>query len=70
MIHNGALAASRVLQMAQEGTVTCIDGTVLPVHCVSVCVHGDNEAALESVRLIRRTLEQNGVALRPMRELI
>ena len=70
VIHDGALAASRVLQMAQEGTVTCIDGTVLPVHCVSVCVHGDNEAALESARLIRRTLEQNGVALRPMGELI
>ena len=70
VIHDGALAASRVLQMAQEGTVTCIDGTVLPMRCVSVCVHGDNEAALESVRLIRRTLEQNGVALRPMRELI
>lgn len=70
VIHDGALAASRVLQMAQEGTVTCIDGTVLPMWCVSVCVHGDNEAALESVRLIRRTLEQNGMALRPMRELI
>ena len=70
VIHDGALAASRGLQMAQEGTVTCIDGTVLPMRCVSVCVHGDNEAALESVRLIRRTLEQNGVALRPMRELI
>lgn len=70
VIHDGALAASRVLQMAQEGTVICIDGTVLPMRCVSVCVHGDNEAALESVRLIRRTLEQNSVALRPMRELI
>lgn len=70
VIHDPRLAAARVLQMAQQGTVTCADGTLRPVHCVSVCVHGDNEAALESVRVIRAALEQNGIALRPLKELV
>ena len=70
VIHDPALACKRVLQMAQEGTVECIDGTILPMRCVSVCVHGDNESALETVRLIHSTLRQNGIALRPMKELI
>lgn len=55
-----------MLQMAREGTVTCIDGTVLNMRCASVCVHGDNEAALASVKKIRAALEQEGVILRPM----
>ncbi len=66
VIHDADLACQRVLQMAREGTVTCIDGTVLNMRCASVCVHGDNEAALASVKQIREALEREGVALQPM----
>lgn len=66
VIHDPDEACRRVLQMAREGTVTCIDGTVLNMRCASVCVHGDNEAALASVKKIRAALEQEGVILRPM----
>ena len=70
VIHDPELACRRVLQMAHEGTVTCIDGSVLHMHCVSVCVHGDNEAALASVKMIRQALEQEGVQLSAMKELM
>lgn len=66
VIHDADLACRRVLQMAREGTVTCIDGTVLQMRCASVCVHGDNEAALASVKRIREALEREGVVLQPM----
>ena len=66
VIHDPDEACRRVLQMAREGTVTCIDGTVLNMRCASVCVHGDNEAALASVKKIRAALESEGVILRPM----
>lgn len=66
VIHDPDEACRRVLQMAREGTVTCIDGTVLNMRCASVCVHGDNEAALAAVKKIRAALEQEGVILRPM----
>lgn len=70
VIHDPELACKRVLQMAEKGTVTCIDGSELQMKCVSVCVHGDNEAALETVRKIRETLAQNQITFRPMKELL
>lgn len=70
VIRDPALACRRVLQMAQEGTVECMDGTILSMRCASICVHGDNEPALETVRMIRSTLEANGISLRPMKELL
>ena len=70
VIHDPELACQRVLKMAREGVVTCIDGTSLQMRCASVCVHGDNEAALASVKMIRRALEDEGVLLTPMKELI
>ena len=58
------------LSDSREGVVTCIDGTALQMRCASVCVHGDNEAALASVKMIRQALEDEGVLLTPMKELI
>ena len=70
VIHDADEACRRVLQMAREGTVTCIDGSKLSMRCVSVCVHGDNAEALATVRKIRSALEAEGVLLQPMKELI
>ena len=70
VIHDADEACRRVLQMAREGTVTCIDGTELAMRCVSVCVHGDNAEALATVRKICSALEAEGVGLCPMKELI
>lgn len=70
VIHDADIACQRVLQMAQKGTVICVDGSELPMKCVSVCVHGDNAAALETVRRIRETLKRHDITLRPMKELI
>lgn len=70
VIHDADEACRRVLQMAREGTVTCVDGTELAMRCVSVCVHGDNAEALATVKKIRSALEGDGVLLQPMKELI
>jgi UPF0271 protein len=70
VIHDADEARRRVLQMAREGTVTCLDGTELTMRCVSVCVHGDNAEALATVKKIRGALEDDGVLLRAMKELI
>ncbi len=70
VIHDPEEACCRVLQMATEGTVTCIDGTVLPMRCASVCVHGDNAEALATVQMIRQALTERGVLLRPMKEIV
>ena len=61
VIHDADEAVARVLQMAKEGTVTTITGNTLTLGCASVCVHGDNEAAVELVKSINAALAANGV---------
>lgn len=64
VIKDHDLAAQRVRQLATEGKVTCIDGSEIGLHADTICVHGDNPAALELVRKIRTTLAAAGVHIR------
>ena len=70
VITDPTLCCARVLRMAKEGVVACADGSLLPMSCASVCVHGDNAHAVEVARAIRLTLEEAGVALRPIRDIL
>ncbi len=67
VIEDESLAAQRVVQMAKQGTVKCIDGSVIPISCGSVCVHGDNAHAVKLAQTIRETLTQNGIAVQSIR---
>lgn len=64
VIKDHDLAAIRVLKIATEGKVTCIDGTEIELPADTVCVHGDNPAALQLIRNIRQTLTSAGVDIR------
>lgn len=56
-------AAVRIARLVHDGQVTAIDGTVLALPADTICVHGDNEAALAMVVAIRRELSAAGVAV-------
>lgn len=70
VLHDPEQAAHQVLTMVTRGKVTCIDGTQIDLSGDTVCVHGDNPAALNLVRHIRRTLTAAGVDIRPVGEFI
>lgn len=57
--------AQRALDMA-HGYVTAVDGTRIDLEAHSLCVHGDNPAAVDLVKTIRSTLEGNGIQVVPM----
>jgi UPF0271 protein len=57
--------AQRALAMAQ-GYVIAIDGTRIDLEAHSLCVHGDNPAAVALVQTIRQTLEAGGIQVAPM----
>ncbi|HEX7022197.1 MAG TPA: 5-oxoprolinase subunit PxpA [Trueperaceae bacterium] len=57
-------AAVRALQLAQEGTVRAVDGTLLRLAPASLCLHGDTPGALALARAVRRQLEGAGVRVR------
>ncbi|MEJ5913843.1 LamB/YcsF family protein, partial [Pseudokineococcus sp. 1T1Z-3] len=55
--------AARVVQMATQGDVVAVDGTVVPVTAGSVCLHGDSPGAVQAARAVRAALEDAGVAV-------
>lgn len=64
MIKDKELAIKRVVRMVKEGKVETINGTDIAIKADSICVHGDNEKALEFVKNIRETLMAEGVEIR------
>jgi UPF0271 protein len=63
VIRDHDLAAQRVLKMAAEGKVVCIDGSETELIAHTICVHGDNPSALQLVQRIRNTLTAAGVEI-------
>lgn len=60
---------AQVLRFATAGEVVAADGSVIPVKADTLCLHGDNPAAIAAAAEIRRALESAGVAITPMEEL-
>ncbi|MFV0449230.1 MAG: 5-oxoprolinase subunit PxpA [Vibrio sp.] len=48
---------SQIKQIAEYGKVTTADGTVIAIEADTICVHGDNDAAIELIAKIRAQLD-------------
>ncbi|MGD8541279.1 MAG: 5-oxoprolinase subunit PxpA [Desulfobacteraceae bacterium] len=66
VIHDPRQAADRALRMAAEGLVIAEDGTRISLQVDTLCVHGDNPAAVDLARAIHERLEKSGIAVTPM----
>jgi 5-oxoprolinase (ATP-hydrolysing) subunit A len=58
--------ASRALLMAKENKVTATDGSTIELNVQTLCVHGDNPAAVDLVKRVRQALESEGIGIKPM----
>jgi len=63
VIHDHQAVAAKVLKMVKEGRVVCRDGSEIEMAADTVCVHGDNPAALALVKNIRENLQAAGVEI-------
>lgn len=63
LIHDPDIAADHVLRMVETQSLTSINGKKIPVKPGTICVHGDNPAAVKLAARVRNRLEQNGVTL-------
>lgn len=61
VIEDHQIVAQRALKMAIEGKVIAIDGTEIDLWADTLCVHGDNPAAVQMVKKIREELKTSGV---------
>jgi UPF0271 protein len=67
VIQDHEIVAKRAMKMALEGKVVAIDGTEIELKADTLCVHGDNPAAVEMVKRIRHELRGAGVTVIPMK---
>lgn len=58
-----AQAVAQALGIARDQAITAIDGTLLKSNAKSICLHGDNAAALKIARSIRDALAAAGIAI-------
>ena len=70
MITDENLSISRVVRMIKEKKVTAITGKDIPIQADSVCVHGDGEKALAFVEKIRAALQDEGIEICSLDEIV
>ena len=68
VLHDPEQVAERMLRLATEGTIESADGSLLRLDAQSICVHGDNPAAVTLARRIRDRLVAAGVSIAPFHE--
>ncbi len=57
------LAVDQVLSIAQNNKIISHDGFEISSNATSICLHGDNKAALKLARAIKRALEDAGIKI-------
>jgi UPF0271 protein len=67
VLHDPDVVVRRAVMMIQHGRVTAVDGSPLTVRVDTLCVHGDTPGAPDLVRRLRRGLEEQGIAVAPLR---
>lgn len=65
MIHDGAVAADRLVAFLQDGLMPTADGAPLALRADSICVHGDSPKAVAMARELRQRLTAAGFTLAP-----
>lgn len=65
VLHDPQAAADRLLRFLETGQMPVAGADPIPLAAHSVCVHGDNPAAVAMARLIRDRLAAAGVTLSP-----
>ena len=70
VIHDPSLAAKRAVRMVLDGEITAASGRKLPASFESLCVHGDEPTAIAVARAVRAGLEQAGVAVVTIPEMV
>jgi len=66
VIKDAELAASRAMQMLEEGALFCASGKRIPTRIDSICVHGDTPGAVAMAMALRERIERAGIKIVPM----
>lgn len=70
VLHDAGEAAKRVVEMVKDGAIRSVSGKRIPVAIDTICVHGDNPAAVGMARAVRAALEAAEIEVRPMHQTL
>jgi UPF0271 protein len=63
VIHDTEICNQRVLKMIREGLVQDIEGNDIEIKAETVCIHGDNPAAIEMARSLTAYLKHYDITI-------
>jgi len=70
VLHDPEVIATRVVRMVTGGTVETAQGEAVTIRADSICVHGDNPAACRILETVRRALDEAGLHVSSLREVL
>jgi UPF0271 protein len=70
VIEDPKVVVKRALKIVLEEKVIAIDGTEIELKADTLCVHGDNPAAVRMVKKIREGLKAANVEVTPLKNFI
>ena len=70
VLHDVEEVAERSVRMVTEGVATAITGEVIEVEADSLCIHGDTPGAVQMAAAVKRGLEDAGVSITPLAQLV
>ena len=70
MITDEKEAIKRVIRMIKENKVKTITGIDIPIKVDSICIHGDGIKALEFVKKIKSSLEEENIKIVPLSKIV
>lgn len=70
VIRDPEMAAKRVVQMVTEQVIVSRSGKRMPIQFDSLCVHGDEASAVQVAQAARDALEDAGVEIVPLPQMI
>lgn len=62
-------AIDRVIEMIKNNRVKAITGKFIDIEADSICVHGDNDKALEFVKKIKEKIKEENIKIVPFTEI-
>jgi 5-oxoprolinase (ATP-hydrolysing) subunit A len=67
LLHDAKAIADRVVRMVQDAAIVSVTGKVIKMRTDTVCIHGDNPAAVEIARGVRKALRDAGIEVAPFK---
>jgi len=69
LITDPELAKKHVLSMVKNQSLNCLSGKKIPCEIDSICIHGDNKSSLDTAKIIKKNLTDNGLELKPLNKM-